>query len=49
MILALLLLTLCLHAVACPQWLTSAWVVTCGGGRQRDRARWRLTGHAKCR
>ena len=35
MFLALLLLTLCLHAVACPRWLTRAWVVNWGGGGGR--------------
>ena len=29
---ALLLLTLCLHAMTCPRWLTRAWVVNYGGG-----------------
>ena len=38
MILALLLLTLCLHAVACPRWLTRVWVVTCGGAATRLRS-----------
>ena len=32
MFLALLLLTLCLHAIASPWWLTRAYVVSCGGG-----------------
>ena len=32
MILVLLLLTLCLHAMTCPRWLTRPWVVNYGGG-----------------
>ena len=35
MFLALLLMTLCVHAMACPRWLTRAWVVSCGGGGGR--------------
>ena len=35
MFLALLLLTLCLHAMACPRWLSRAWVVKYGGAATR--------------
>ena len=37
MFLVLLLLTLCLHAVDCPWWLTRPGVVTCGGAATRPR------------
>ena len=35
MFLALLLLTLCLHAMTCPRSLTRAWLVNCGGAATR--------------
>ena len=48
MFLALLLLTLRLHAMTRPRWLTRAWVVTCGGGGGggHDHAPWHPAGHA---